>query len=59
MTLEQILIDKEYQSGLSLLENDLPISGLHDICDCKGPDDLRAYKLDQEKFLSWLSQKVS
>ena len=58
MTLEQTLMNKKYQSGLTRLENCLSTSDLEKVCDCKKSDEFTAFRLDTEKVISWLTTKV-
>lgn len=58
MTLDQTFIDDNYQHGLARLESCLSCSQLERLCDRKGPADLSAFKLNTEKLITWLSQKV-
>ena len=59
MTLDQTFIDQNFQHGLSKLESCLLSSQLEELCDCRGPADLSAYKLNTEKLYVWLGQKVA
>jgi len=58
-TLDNILIDENYQQALTKLEDCLTKQNLLNICICKGSDDIVAYKSDESKILAWLSLKVS
>lgn len=32
---------------------------LSNVCDCKGDDDLQAYRLNEDKLIAWLKTKVT
>lgn len=58
-TLDNMLIHEEHQLALNKLEECLTKANLCNICNCKGSDDIVAYKSEESKILAWLSLKVS
>lgn len=56
--LDNILVEENYQLAMLKLEECLTKKSLFNICNCKGSDDLFAYKADESKILAWLSLKA-
>ncbi|XP_072035246.1 ribonuclease H2 subunit B-like [Amphiura filiformis] len=57
MTLDQIVIDDNYPQCHRLV-NCSGLSNLEHCCDVKGDDDLKVYRYNNKKTLSWLQTKV-
>ncbi|KAK3699391.1 hypothetical protein QZH41_018562, partial [Actinostola sp. cb2023] len=56
-TLDQLLMDDKYPS-ISQLLSCMNSDTLSSVCDCKGDDDLQAYRLNEDKLTAWLKAKV-
>lgn len=57
MTIDQIVTDDDFPECHRLYKT-AGISELHQVADTKGDDDLRVYRYNKEKALSWLQGKV-
>jgi len=57
-TLDNILTDENHPEALIKLEQCLTKKNLLNICNCKGSEDIVAYKSDESRILAWLSLKI-
>lgn len=51
-------MDNKYPS-IGLLSSCINSDTLTNVCDCKGDDDLQAYRLNEDKLIAWLKTKVN
>ncbi|XP_031554878.1 ribonuclease H2 subunit B-like [Actinia tenebrosa] len=56
-TIDQVLMDDDYPA-VSSLSMCVSSDVLSNVCDCKGNDDLQAYRLNEDKLIAWLKTKV-
>lgn len=57
-TVDQILMDKDYPA-IQRLTNCVSDEEMTDLCDVRGDKDFQAYRINDNRVLAWLRQKVT